>query len=113
MIRSILAIPQQKLDQLDCLTLTVYERQSLKNLTEILQPFEQATKLTEGSNIVTASLVLPCVKGLKNQLTNLMEKYKSPLMTALYESFKRWLLLYEEKEDFCMATILDPRFKLN
>ena len=34
-------------------------------------------------------------------------------MTALYESFKRRLLPYEEKEDFCMATILDPRFKLN
>lgn len=112
MIRSLLRAPEEKLQQLDCPQLTKYDRNILGELSEILSPFETATHLLQGQNCVTASLVVPCVRGLKAQLQQMAGKFKCKLVTALQASFTKRMAIYEDMETFVMATALDPRFKL-
>jgi len=112
MVRSILRIPEAKLQELDCPQLNRYERNILDELSEILTPFETATNLLQGQNSVTASLVVPCVRGTTAQLQKMSAKYRSKLMAALQASFDRRMAPYAEKEVFILATALDPRFKL-
>ena len=65
MIRSVLRIPQETLDQLDTThKLTHHDRILLGELCEILAPFEAATDFTQGDKVVTGSLVIPSVRGL-------------------------------------------------
>ena len=68
MVRFILAVPKEKLDNLETEKLSVYERNTLQELCDILGPFEDATMYAQKGNTVSASLVLPCVGGLKNKM---------------------------------------------
>ncbi len=53
-IRSILRILVEKLQQIECQQkLITYERSILKDLVEILTPFEEATDATQGQNVVS------------------------------------------------------------
>ena len=113
MIRSVLAIPPEKLDKLDCTKLTLYKRKTLQEIVEMLTPFESATHFTQGENMVTSSLVVPCVKGMKKGMTVLGEQYSCPLMKALKASLERRMGQFEENRSLIMATILNPRFKLS
>ena len=66
MIQSVLRIPQETLDQLDTThKLTHHDRILLGELCEILAPFEAATDFTQGDKVVTGSLVIPSVRGLR------------------------------------------------
>lgn len=61
MIRSILAIPPQNLDGIDVPKLTVYERNMIKDIIDILGPFEEATDFAQTENLPSAGYVLPCI----------------------------------------------------
>ena len=111
-IRSLLSIPSEKLQQLDCQQLTTYERGTLEDLVDILTPFEEATDFTQGQNVVTASFIIPCIKGLRASLNSLILKYPSMMVSNLKSSLDRRMSPFEEREHFQYAAILDPRCKL-
>ena len=72
MLRSLLNIDPAKLDQLDCpVKLSKYELNLIKEITDILTPFEVATLECQGENVVTSSKVIPCIRGLKAELEQL------------------------------------------
>ena len=113
-IRSILSVPAEKLQQIDCQQqLTTYDRGILRDLVEILTPFEEATDVTQGQKVVTASFIIPSIRGLHVSLDSLSLKYKSPMVQTLKSSLERRMSSYEDCEHFLIAAILDPRFKLN
>ena len=113
MIRSILDARTEKLDSLpDAPKLMSYERSTLKDLIEILTPFEEATDFSQIENFPTAGYVLPCIRGLKHQVTRMTSKYHSSLVMALKSSILQRLSVYEENDVYCIAAMLDPRFKV-
>ena len=113
MIRSILTIPDRKLAEVeDAPRLTAHERNLLCDIVEILTPFEEATDFAQLENIPPAGYVLPCIRGLRHQLQNMISKYHSGFVRALKESFERRMPDYEHNITYIHAAILDPRFKL-
>lgn len=113
MVRSILKIPQEKLESLNTQhRLTVYDRKILEDLIEILTPFEIATNHIQGDNLITSSMVVPCTRVLKSKVEKLYEKYSSRFVLALKTSIHKRLSTYEEVDAFITASALDPRFKL-
>ena len=112
MVRSVLRVPDEKLISLDTQTLTVYDRKVLEDLVEILTPFETATHCVQGDNIVTSSMIVPCVKVLKSKVELLSRKYTSRFVATLKASVYSRLGKYEDVHVFLMASALDPRFKL-
>ena len=75
MIRSILCIPAYKLDALNTKhSLTSYDCSNLKDLIEILIPFEKAMLLIQGENSVTSSILVPCIRVIKVTLEELSVK---------------------------------------
>ena len=113
MVRSILAVPAEKLRELNTpQQLTAYDRRILEDLMEILTPFESATHHVQGDQVVTGSMVVPCVKVLKAEMNKLSAKYSSNFVATLKASVDRRLSCYEEHDDFMTASALDPRFKL-
>lgn len=114
MLRSLLNINPAKLDQLDCpVKLTKYELNLIKEITDILTPFEVATLECQGENVVTSSKVIPCIRGLKAELEQLSQTYKSKMITTLKSSIEKRLKIYEDMEMFQLASLLDPRFKMD
>lgn len=51
---------------------SVYDRIPVKEMLEIFGPFEEATDNTQKQTIDSASLVIPCIRGVNFHL-NLME----------------------------------------
>ena len=117
MIRSILSVPEEKLKDIDnihpAILLTAYERSILKELCEMLQPFEVATTYAQKENTVSSSLVVLCVRGLFQKLAALSARYNGSLMNALKDASSRRLAVFEESATFQAAAMLDPRFKLH
>ena len=104
MLKSILHADTEKLDQLDCPTkLTKYELTLIREVTDILSPFESATTQCEGQNIVTSSLVIPCVRGLRAEMEELSSTYKSKMVATLRSSIDRRLTKFEQTENFQIA----------
>ena len=113
MIRSVLRIPQETLDQLDTMhKLTHHDRILLGELCEILASFEAATDFTQGDKVVTDSLVIPSVRGLRAQLAAIKAKYNCKMVQSLKKSVEHRLSAYEEQTSFQLAATLDPGFKL-
>ena len=112
MIRSILSIPEDKLDQLQTEKLTKYDRSILEDLCKMLVPFEEATDLAQQSNGVSASYVILCVLGLKAHLMAMSLNYNCKFLSTLKSSVEKRLSVYLEREEFQLAAMLDPRFKL-
>ena len=113
MIRSVLNIPADKLDQLDTQKLTHHDRSLLTDLLEILSPFEEATDVIQKQNTTSASFIVPCIRGLKSVLSNTHSKFQSKLVSTLRSSVnKRLSSYYEQRMYLIIAAILDPRFKL-
>ena len=113
MIRSVLSIPADKLDQLDTQKLTYHERSLLTDLSEILSPFEEATDVIQKQTTTSASFIMPCIHGLNAVLSNTHSKFQSKLVSTLKSSVNRRLSsYYEQKMDLIIAAMLDPRFKL-
>ena len=87
MIRSIFCIPVYKLDALNTKHyLTTYDPYILKDLIEILTPFEKGTLLIQGEKCVTSSILVPCIRVLKAILEELSKKYNSKFLTDLIHS---------------------------
>ena len=107
MIRSILNIPKEKLDQLDTQKLSHHERTLLADLVEILSPFEEAADDSQTQQTTTAAYIIPSVLGLKSELRDMRSKFNSKLVSTL-----RRLSSYEDEDYLILVSILDPRFKL-
>ena len=63
MIRSILDVPNSKLNQLYTVHLTDYERNVLTDLCLLLKPFEDATLMVQTDKNVAGSLAIPTTLG--------------------------------------------------
>lgn len=112
MLQSILKVDPSKFDELDFPgTLTKYELKCIKEVTDILTPFQVITSQCEGHLTVTSSLVIPLIRVLKVELEELTSTYKSKMLDTLISSVDKRLSLYEKKELFQVAAMLDPRFK--
>ena len=78
MIQSILCIPEDKLSSLKNVThITAHERHILKDIVDILTPFQAATDFVQVDCVPSAGYVLPCVKDLKSSLQQRMFDYES------------------------------------
>lgn len=112
MICSILSIPQVKLDELEeAPKLTAHERSILRDIVEILLPFEEATDLVQTEHIPSTGYVLASIKGLKYQLEKLVLKYHSSFVRALKTSFESRMTAFETNKTFILGAKLDPCFK--
>ena len=113
MIRSVLNMTIAILNELDTSNkLTAYERNLLSSLCDILEPFAIATDYTQGEKCVTSSYVIPCIRGLKEQLSKMDTRYHGKLITAFMQSISKRFESLEYERPFQMASLLDPRFKL-
>ena len=112
MIRSILAVPVEKLSMLNTSMFTIYERNILMELVDILAPFEEATDVAQIESHVNAGFVIPCIVGLKVILDKMHVKYDKKLVDELKNSLNRRMLQYEQNKIYIIASILDPRFRL-
>ena len=92
--------------------LTRYELNALKDLVEILEPFETATLQLEGDKYVTSPLVIPVARQMKAEMVALSAKYgTNKVLKALKASVDTRMTPYEDMECFQLATMLDPKFK--
>ena len=81
MVRSVLAIPSDRLDTIEATRkLTSVDRDVLQEFVEIMTPFEEATDRTQGENIVTASCVIPVIRGLRHHLSCFAAQYNATLV---------------------------------
>ncbi|MGH0149749.1 UNVERIFIED_CONTAM: hypothetical protein FKN15_016197 [Acipenser sinensis] len=81
------------------------------NLWLFCKPFEDATLLIQGSNIVSASYVISSIIGLRTFLSSFNAKYNAQLVSALKASLEKRLSPYEQMPFYKLAALLDPRFK--
>jgi hypothetical protein len=113
MIRSVLTILETKHALLDdAPRITIHDRHILKDIIDILTPFEEATDFVQVHCVPSAGYVLPCIKGLKHHLNMCSSRYNSSLVLALKNSLERRMPYYETNESYILAAMLDPRFKL-
>ena len=113
MIKSVLNISDDKLAKVESLhQLSTHDRILLKDMVDILAPFQQATDFAQKQNSISGSGVIPCVVGLECQLKSLISKYNSKMLKTLRSSVERRLKPYTTKSCYRLATMLDPRFKL-
>lgn len=112
LIESILSITESKLNELDTYHLSKYERSYLEDVYLLLKPLNTATDMIQKELTVTASLVIPCIRGLKLKYENLSTKYNTKLLNNIKKAIDDRLSVYESNHFFIIATMLDPRFKV-
>ena len=112
MIKSVLNVEPEKLNTLDTVKLTAYERKTLGEVCEVLRPFEEASTYAQLENQPSASLVIPCVLGLKCKLASMKERNGTSLGHALSASVDRRLTKFVDNDTYITASVLDARFKL-
>ena len=113
MIRSVLALDPLKLEELkEAPTIILHEQNILKDLIEILSPFEETTDFPQIQNHPSAGYVIPCKEGLCHQLICLQSKFNTLLVTTLKLSLEERMTRFERDKTYQLAGILDPRFKL-
>lgn len=114
MLKSVLQADPIKMEKLNYPgKLTKSELKIIAEITEALSPFQLATDQCQGQNVVTASLVLPCIRGLRAELADLSTTYKSKFVSTLASSIDSRLGVYEHMESFQLAAVLDPRWKVD
>ena len=85
----------------------------MHNLHKILKPFKKATNLSQGQNVITSSEVIVCIPSLLEQLIKLSIDHSCRLLNSLESSVDTRLSKHEYTEMFLLATVLDPRYKLD
>uniref|UniRef100_A0A1X7UC99 Uncharacterized protein n=1 Tax=Amphimedon queenslandica TaxID=400682 RepID=A0A1X7UC99_AMPQE len=114
MIRSVAQVPDDIMQQIAFLDKPkAHEIKLLQDLCGILRPFEEATNIAQGQNIVTGSEVIICVRSLREQREKLAIKYNCQLVTSLQNALDERLSKFESMEIFKLATVLDPKYKLD
>ncbi|KAG7162909.1 hypothetical protein Hamer_G001916 [Homarus americanus] len=91
------------------------EMTMLKEVVQVLEPFQEAMSHVEGETIVTLSCIAPVVFGLEHSLKLFIENkplYCFKLANALQSSVKKRLRPFLERIDVIAAAAMDPRFKL-
>ena len=91
--------------------LTENERLLLQDFVDVMEPFEEVTNQIQGEKVVTSSLVIPAIQGIKRILSSPSEVNKG-YRASLLSSVEKRLTQYETNMEFQLATTLDPRFKL-
>ena len=113
MIRSVLRVPEEKLESLDLPTkLTQCDRNSLTKACDILSPFEEVTDLGQRDKTVSTSLTISSILGLTSQLESIQAKYHTKILTTLKSCITRRLAPFTTRSELQCATVLYPRFKL-
>lgn len=108
------------------LIITVRDFAMLKELLDILEPFAEATDLTQGEKYATIGCVTPCIIGLYNCLVRLQQscKYHGALVRQLMDSLQSRFgglltnvgILDEPNNEgfvnvlYLMASLLDPNY---
>lgn len=96
-------------------TLTVDEWEIIRQLCQVLKPFEEVTKTISGEAYLTASLVIPLVNGLDSVYTIFAEKpfvqCIKNVVILFQNSLKERLGSLENSNTLSISSFLDPRFK--
>ena len=113
-LRSVVSADSEKMGQLNYdEKLTKNELEVLVEFVDILTPFEVTATKCQGDKIVTASLVIPCIRGLCSVLKEMSTMHLTSMLNALKSSIEMHLSKYENMEVFQLAAAIDPRFKLD
>ncbi|XP_071948961.1 uncharacterized protein, partial [Antedon mediterranea] len=114
MLRPIKTIPEETLAEFEeTFKLVEYEIKLIIELCEILKPFEEVMDRIDGEQDVTSSLVIACVRSLRQAVARQKEVYKSEIVDILESSIEKHISQYEQMDDFKIAATVDPRFKLD
>lgn len=95
------------------LALNNVEKAMLRELVEVLEPFEEATDMVKGDKHVSISLALPSVLGLRKHLAEVVTHQCTGIVTGLSQALDRRLVGILEDPLYVTATTLDPQFKLS
>lgn len=95
------------------LVLGSLEKAVLRELVEVLEPFEEASDMVSGDKHVSISLALPCVLGLRKHLAEVNTQQCSGIVMGLSQALDRRLAGILEDPLYVTATTLDPQFKLS
>ena len=85
----------------------------ISELCDILQPFGEIMDRIRGEAVVTSSLVVTCVRGLRHTLCSLHDTYNCKLVSALQTSVETRLMKYKHMKNFKLVAVLKPCFKLD
>ena len=105
-IRSILKVPEDKLDSLAAPQVTLYDINIVIDLVEILTPLEDATMSVQIENDVASSYILPCMRGLESKLSLFVSDYHSKFIETLYSSLLSRRAPYETTKTYSVALLL-------
>lgn len=82
----------------------------LTELCKVLEPFEEATRLTSGAKYVTCSIIIPTIDGLFNKLEDLASSIKTLEVEAVHLELQRQVINrlhpFEYTEVLKLATLL-------
>ena len=113
MVKMLLEVDLSEVVMRENLLLTGHEKAVLKEMIELLEPFEDATDILQGDHFVTISFAIPCYVGLLKHLLFANLWYCKGLRKALKNSLEQRLKYICEDLTYVTAVILDPRFKLS
>lgn len=125
---------QCKLNCMDNPDGTTYDKHELSDeewkvvpqVALLLEPFNEATTVLQGSNYVTGSLVLPTISSLHkvtspgeamldddDRVVPMHDSISAARLTLHLELQRRFMedMDVSKVEDFALATVMDPRFK--
>ena len=111
MVRRLLEVDLSEIES-EGMLLSGHEKAILKEMVEVLEPFEEATDILQG-DYVSISFAIPCYFGLLKHLSSSGVRYCKGLKTALKNSLTRRLGKICDDPTYVIAAILDPRFKLS
>lgn len=94
------------------LDFTPEDLETLRELSELMEPFEEAFHLSRGEGRITASYVVPCIRGLRAHLEAARPFRLASVANRLASALDAHLAKFEGSETFALCSMLDPRFKL-
>lgn len=86
---------------------------ALQELIDLLQPFAEATDMTEGDAVVTVSAIVPSIVGIEKHLQSIADRptrYTSGTAAALSKAVRTRLEQFKTLDN-SIAAVLDPRLK--
>ena len=91
---------------------TTNEWKVIKEITELLRPFEMATRLLSGQQYPTLSLIYPTILSLKNMLLTDFNHFKSSEAKLVRDKIEDLSTRWDYPEEMGIyAAFFDPCFK--